>query len=142
MSNNLFKKVGAFFAGRAKALVASFKSFFDLDFFRSRLIVVLSIISIVIPIFMAIYMKIKLPAGDINLTSHYTALGGIDMIADKAEFYNILGFAIVILVINFGASLWLFNRSQLLAKVLMVFTPIALAIILISLLALIRINLV
>lgn len=142
MLNNLFKKIGAFFLGRAKAFVASFKSFFALDFFRFKLIVVALLISIAMPIFMAIYMKIKLPAGDINLTSHYTALGGIDMIADRAGFYNILGFAMVILVINFGASLWLFNRNKLLAKALMVFTPVALTMIAIALLALIRVNLI
>lgn len=123
-----------------RSFIASFKMFISLDIWKNRVIFLASLASIILLAAIGFILKFKLPGGEVFLTLHYTALGGIDYIGSREELNIIPGLAAVFLIINIGLSIWFFKKNQFFAQIIAVATLLILALFLIAGIAIVRIN--
>jgi hypothetical protein len=100
-------------------LSAPFRSFFAHDFFKSQIAVWLLILSLVSNLTNWLILKIFVRPIDLPIILHYNVYFGVDMMGDYKEAYLFPLIGIVLLIINFFLSLYLYEKKERIASYLL-----------------------
>lgn len=100
-------------------LSATFKAFFAREYFRSQIAIWLAILGLISNLVNWLILRIFIHPIDLPIILHYNVYLGVDMMGGYREVYFFPLIGIILLIINFFLSFYLYEKKERIASYLL-----------------------